>query len=149
MTGDVSTKAFLKDLVEARNAGRVEIEVDFNRVCEPSSPLPFESHKARIAYLYLAALAVLGAAARLGFGTSWTELFIGLAVFSLVYWVVVRRVLENRAKRKIVALLLGDEDAWEKIWRFGGVTVRLMGPEPQSWVAPKDRWKDAYERLRT
>jgi hypothetical protein len=148
MAGEVSTKTFLKDLSEARNAGRVQIDIDFNRVCDPGSPLPFESHKARISYLYLALLAGLSFAARTWLGASWTDLLWGLGIFSVVYWLAVRRILETWAKRKIIASLLDNDEAWEKIWRFGGITLHLVGPEPASWVAPKDRWKDAYERFR-
>jgi hypothetical protein len=148
MTGTLSTKTFLKDLSEARSAGRVQIDVDFNRVCDPRSPLPFESLKGRIVYLYLGFLVVIGAATRLGFGAGWTVVLEVLAGFSLVYWLAVRRALEAWAKRRIIAALLASEDAWEKIWRFGGITLRLVGPESATWVAPKDRWKDAYEHFR-
>jgi hypothetical protein len=148
MTGELSTKAFLKDLSEARTAGRVQIDVDFNRVCDPRCPLPFESFKGRIVYIYVGLVVAVAVASRLGFGASWTLVFEILAGFSLIYWLAIRRVLETWAKRKIIAQLLDSEDAWEKIWRFGGITLRLVGPESAMFVAPKDRWKDAYERLR-
>jgi hypothetical protein len=148
MTGEVDTATFLRDLVTARAAGRAEVEIDFNRVCHPNSPVPFGAHKARIAYFYVAAVVVAGVLARSAFEASWTATLLVVLAFSVIYWTGLKRLLELWAKRRIVALLLANEDAWEKIWRFGGVTLRITGSEAAMWVAPKGRWKDAHKRLR-
>lgn len=147
MTGSVDVKVFLERLAAARSAGRADVEIDFNRVTHPSSPLPFESLKGVIVYLYLAVVLAVALAGRWGFSANWTVILEVAVGASVVYWILAKRLLENWAKRKIVARLLADGEAWEKLWRFGGVTLRIDGPDVTTWVAPKDSWKDAAERL--
>ncbi|MSP49858.1 MAG: hypothetical protein EXQ95_11110 [Alphaproteobacteria bacterium] len=148
MSDDVGIKDFLTRLNQAESAGRAKVLVDFNKVTHISSPLPFESFKGQIAYIYLALVAALAIAARWVAGLTWTDTLIGLGGISVVYWVLGRMLLERRAKRQIVARLLSDGDAWEKLWRYGGITLRIEEPSGASaWVAPADRWKDAYRHL--
>jgi hypothetical protein len=139
---------FLERLKKARAEGRVEIEVDFTRVTHPSSPLPFESFKGKIAYIYLGLVVVLLAASRAVLHVSWRDTLIVIGVASLVYWILARRLLERWAKKKIVDQLLSDSEGWEKMWRFGGVTLTVQDPaEPLVWVAPKGDWKEASPKL--
>jgi hypothetical protein len=148
MTGSVDVKQFLEQLNRARAEGRAKVEIDFDRLTRPNCPLPFESFKGRIVYLYLALFAATIIAARWGLKAEWNTVLLTIAVVSAVYWLVGKRVLEKQAKSRIVGWLTSDGDSWEKIWRFGGVTLRIgTGGAEASWVAPKDSWKDAYERL--
>lgn len=147
MTGSIDSKVFLKRLARARDEGRAALDIDFDRVTHPHCPLPYESMKGRIVYIYLAAVAVGAFACRWGFGLTWTttgEILLGASV---VYWLLGKRVLEALATRSIINGLLNDGDAWEKLWRYGGLTVRVLGPDARAWVAPKDSWKDAYDHL--
>lgn len=145
---DVDAKAFLAQLNLAREAGQAKVEVDFDRLTHPSCPLPFEAFKGQIVYVYLGIALAIGAIARWGFQADVKTILIVLASVTVPYWIVGRRFLEAVAKRKILSRLTSDGDAWEKIWRFGGVTVTINTSDAQSvWTAPKDRWKDAYVLL--
>jgi hypothetical protein len=149
MTGTVDVKQFLEELNRARAEGRAKVEIDFNRVTLPTSPLPFESLKGRIVYIYLGLLATVIGGARLGLLASWKVVLIAAVVASIAYWAVGKRLLETRAAERIVGQLTADGDSWEKLWRFGGVTLRIADAGAEAaWIAPKDNWKDAYDRLR-
>jgi len=148
MTGSVDVKQFLEQLNRARAEGRAKIEIDFNRLTMPNCPLPYESHKGRIVYIYLALLALVIGGARWGLRLDWNTVLIAVAAVSAFYWIIGRRLLETTAVRAIIRQLTADGDAWEKIWRFGGVTLKVAANGAEAaWVAPKDSWKDAYERL--
>lgn len=148
MSGSGDVKAFLERLNRARADGLATVEIDFNRVTHPSSPLPFEAVKGRIAYLYIAIVAAVVIGLRWGFGVSWTIAFEAAAAVTVVYWLIGKRFLERRATGKIIGRLTSDGDAWEKIWRFGGISVRLSKDGvDEVWVAPKDSWKSAHDRL--
>jgi hypothetical protein len=148
MTGAVDVKRFLEQLNRARAEGRAEVEIDFHRVTHPNCPLPFESHKGRIVYIYLGLMAAVLIGARWAFAAPWSAAGIAALVVSVAYWLIGKRFLEKHAERKIVGHLTSDGDTWEKLWRFGGVTLRVAKDGAEAaWVAPKDSWKDAYERL--
>lgn len=148
MTGSGDVKVFLERLNRARADGQARVEIDFNRVTHPSSPLPYEAVKGRIAYLYIAIAAAVAIGARWGLGAGWTTVLEAVVVVSVLYWLIGKRFLERRATGKIIGQLTSDGDAWEKIWRFGGITLRISkdGAE-EVWVAPKDSWKSAHDRL--
>lgn len=148
MVDEVRVKDFLVLLTHAERAGKAKIIVDFDKVTHLNSPLPFESFKGQIAYIYLGLIAIYVIVSRWAFGVDWTNTFIGLGAVSLFYWAVVRGLLEKLAKRRIIARLLSDGDAWEKIWRFGGITVRVgEADDAAAWAAPTDSWKEAYRHL--
>ena len=149
MIGSVDVNQFLEQLNRARAEGRAKIEIDFNRLTLPNCPLPFEALKGRIVYIYLGLLAVLIGAGRWGLQIDWKTLLIAAAVVSGLYWVAAKPLLETNARNGIVRRLTADGDAWEKIWRFGGVRLKVVANGAEtSWIAPKDSWKDAYEILR-
>lgn len=148
MTGTVDVKAFLEQLNRARADGRAKVEIDFHRVTDPRCPLPFEAFKGRIAYLYLGIIIATLVAAKWAFQANWTDTLIAAAAVSLVYWIVGKRFLERWTTGKIVDKVTTDGDAWEKIWKWGGITLKVpKGETEAAWVAPKDRWRDAYESL--
>lgn len=148
MTGNTEVNLFLERLNRARADGSAQVEIDFNRVTHPSSPLPYEAVKGRIAYLYIALAAVVAFAARWGFGAGWITVLEIVAAVSLLYWLIGKRFLERRATGKIIGQLTTDGEAWEKIWRFGGITVRISkNGDEEIWVAPKDSWKSVHDRL--
>lgn len=148
VTQKFNVMEFLERLNKARMDGRAQIEVDFTRVTHPSSPLPFESFKGKIAYIYLALVVALLAASRAAFHVSWRDTLILIGVASLVYWILARRLLERWAKKKIVDQLLADSENWEKMWRYGGITLTVQdAAEPLVWVAPKGDWREASPKI--
>lgn len=148
MTGSGDVKLFLERLNQARADGRAEVEIDFNRVTHPNSPLPYEALKGRIVYLYVVLVVLIAVAARWGFGAGMTTILEVVGGFSVLYWLIGKRFLERRAIGQILGQLTSDGDAWEKIWRFGGITVRISKDgDEEIWVAPKDSWKSAHDRL--
>lgn len=149
MQQSVDTKTFLSWLSEAHRNGLVDIQIDFNRVTHPNSPLPFESFKGQITYLYVGLIAALLYGCRSLLTLGWTETFAMSVVISLLYWWIVRSALERWATRRILDRLLADDTAWEKLWRFGGVAIKGVSADAaQLWRAPADNWKDSYESLR-
>ena len=148
MTGNTEVDRFLEQLNRARADGRAKVEIDFNRVTHPSCPLPYEALKGRIAYLYIGMAAVLAVAVRWGFGAGWITVLEVVGVASILYWIIGKRFLERQAMGKILGQLTTDGEAWEKVWRFGGITVRISrNGDEETWVAPKDSWKSAHDRL--
>jgi len=151
VTRKFNVAEFLNLLSVARKEGRATLDVDFNKAAHPSSPLPFESFKGTIAYIYLALVALILVASRVFLAISWKDAGIIIGGVTLVYWLLGRRILEARAKRKIAEQLLSDSDAWEKMWRYGGVTLTVVDPAapeaPLVWVAPKGDWREALPKL--
>lgn len=139
---------FLERLRKARMDGRAKVDIDFAKMTHPSSPLPFESFKGKIAYIYLGIVIATLAVSRAIVHISWRDSLIIVGVFSLLYWIFVRRLLERRAREKIVDQLLSDSDGWEKMWRYGGITLTVLEPAgPSVWIAPKGDWKEASTKL--
>ncbi|MBM3546922.1 MAG: hypothetical protein FJX54_08210 [Alphaproteobacteria bacterium] len=148
MTGTVSVKQFLEQLNRAMAEGRAKIEIDFNRMSQANCPLGYQAFRGRIAYIYLGLMAAMIGGSRWAFKLEWSMVVAAAVAFSAVYWIFVKGRLEARAVRKIVSQITTDSDAWEKIWPFGGVTLKVTsGGAEAVWNAPKDRWKDAYEQL--
>lgn len=151
LTQKFSVAEFLNLLSVARNEGRARVDIDLNKAAHPSSPLPFESFKGAIAYVYIGVVFAVLIVSRVFLSVSWANAGIALAGISLVYWIVGRRLLEARARRKIADHLLSDSDAWEKMWRYGGVTLTIVDPAapqtPLVWISPKDDWREALAKL--
>jgi hypothetical protein len=148
MTGTVGVMRFLEQLNRARAEGRAVVEIDFRHVTHMNCPLGFEALKGRIAYIYLGLMVAVGVGMRWGLAAPWSTVGIAALVVSAVYWVVGKRFLEKRAERKIIRQLTSDGVSWEKLWRYGGVTLRIRKDgDEMTWVAPKASWIEAYEHL--
>ncbi|MBL8688734.1 MAG: hypothetical protein JNL04_06520 [Rhodospirillaceae bacterium] len=120
--------------------GRVDFSIDFKRLTHPNCPIPFHTQTTRIAYLYLV-LCCVGAGIKVWLGLPWIPVLAGLAVFTLVYWTLIRGRAERQIALKIQRELFADSASWDKVWRYGGMRLsRRDGDREIVAEAPKDPW---------
>jgi hypothetical protein len=132
------TKTAFAALEAALPAERIAFEVDLKRLCHPHCPVPFDYLKSRIAYGFLVACAVI-AAVILGLGLEKIVLWWTLGIWTVVFWIGIRPILEKGIRRRIVGVLMEEPEQLEKIWRYGGVA--LVAPDGARAIAPQDDWR--------
>ena len=132
------TEAALAALEAALPAQRVGFELDIDRLCHPNCPLPLDYLKSRVAYAYLAITVVAGA---VGAWLAIESKFLwgSLAVWTAIYWLGLRRLIERKIHKRIVTYIMEDPERLPKLWKYGGVV--LTRPDGSRATAPKDDWR--------
>jgi hypothetical protein len=137
-TQDTEEAAF-SALEQALQTQDVAFELDLQRLCHPSCPLPFDHLKTRIAYGYLVLAIALGVGlwmARIDQVVLWSV----LAAFTLVFWVAIPPVAERRFIRgSIVSYVMEEPERLAKLWRYGGLS--LIAADGRRVTAPKEDWR--------
>ncbi len=123
--------------------GRVEINLDNQRLTHIDSPVSFEAWGNQWVYpLLIVTCAVwwwLGWKA----GT-------GAAVVSvLLYLTIGKTFLHRRIDKRVREQVLEDVVRWRKLWNFGGVSLRVVSGDSgsETCVSPKDNWMEFVRRL--
>ncbi|HUK59740.1 MAG TPA: hypothetical protein VLV50_10960 [Stellaceae bacterium] len=124
--------ALFRALAERMRTGDVTLRYDFKRLRHMDSPVAVEAEATRWAYATIAALL-----AALWFGGWLVGLGVALAV-AILYYAVGTRMIERNIRRRIDEHSLGGLDDWQKLWRFGGVT--LVARDGTTCAAPDGNW---------
>jgi hypothetical protein len=127
-----SADELFRALARHVKAGELELRYDFKRLRHGDCPVAVEADSARWAYATIAAM-VLG----LWRGGWWFALA-AAGIGSLLYYGVGMRLVERNIRRRIAERSLGSLDEWQKLWRFGGIT--LVAKDGAACVAPDGNW---------
>lgn len=113
-------------------SGELAVACDFARLRHMDSPVGSEAETTRWAYA-----AVSLALVALWRGGWWAALA-AAAVGTVLYFTAGLAHARRNIRRRIDARALESLDEWQKLWRFGGVTLRTKGGEVCE--APKGNW---------
>jgi len=121
----------LRLLVEA---GKVGIEIDMKRHEHIDSPVIVEADSNRWVYgaLLLCAPAFWQGGPLIGFGAA--------GVCLVLYLIFGRSGIRRKLTRRVHEVALFDIDAWRRLWKFGGITLRASNG--QSCAAPGQSWME-------
>jgi hypothetical protein len=130
-----------RTLVQLHDQGKVSLHLDFGRLNHMDSPVGVEADSNIWAYGGVA-LALL--AFWLG-GTYWA---LGVAAAGIaIYYTIGRAYVRKRLGRRIEERAFRDIDLWQKLWRWGGVSL-VPDSGGEACVAPKGNWLALVRGLR-
>jgi hypothetical protein len=127
-----SAAELFRALVRHVKAGELELRCDFKRLRHMDCPVAVEAEGTRWAYVTIAAM-LLG----LWRGGWWFALA-AAGIGSVLYYTIGARLIERNIRRRIDERSLGSLDDWQKLWRFGGVTLATR--EGEACDAPDGNW---------
>jgi hypothetical protein len=132
MEGIAETPAdLLKQLRRLHDEGRVSLALDFGRLAHMDSPVGVEADSNIWAYGVVAVtLAALWFA---GWKIALAAAFLGAAA----YFTLGKHYVRRRILRRVRTQALADSTLWQKLWRFGGVTLAAGAAQAS---APRDDW---------
>jgi hypothetical protein len=125
-------KDYLVALRQAVDDGRVQIEMIFSKLDHIDSPVFVQAEKVWWVYA-----AMFGGIA-LGWFVEWhAGVAFAVAVFAL-YFLVGRRIILGRIRKRLRSLIMEDVVLWRKQWRLKGVILvagdaRCESPDG-SWI---------------
>ena len=120
-------------------AGELSLRYDFKRLRHMDSPVAVEAESTRWAYATIVAIL-----ASLWLGGWWLALGVA-GIVSTLYYVVGLRLIERNIRRRIDERSLGSLDDWQKLWRFGGVTLATR--DDKICEAPDGNWMALVREL--
>ncbi|MDR3733943.1 MAG: tetratricopeptide repeat protein [Acidobacteriaceae bacterium] len=125
-----------RGLCQAIQNGQIRIEIDLKRINHLDCPVAGDAFSTQFLY------AVLIVAGLVAWFLSWPA-GIGVLVASvLAYWTRLRRVINRRTKRYVLKQIAQDGALWDRLWRFGGVSLSCPGKEHSARCdAPADDWR--------
>jgi hypothetical protein len=130
-----------RTLVRLRDQGRVSLRLDFKRLDQMDSPVGVEADSNIWIYsgLVLTLLAFwLG-------GAYWA---LGVAAAGIAaYYTLGRAYVRKRLGKRIEDRALKSLDLWQKLWRWGGVSL-VPDSGGEACVAPKGNWLALVRSLR-
>lgn len=121
-------------------AGDLVLRCDFKRLRHMDLPVASEAESTRWAYAALAASLLM--LWRFGWGPALVTLAAGAALYYTAGSAHVRRNI----RRRIDARSLTSLDDWQRLWRFGGVTLVPKSGAPCE--APHGNWMALVRELR-
>jgi hypothetical protein len=133
-------RALLKQLARACRGGTVAIEADPKRLRHIHSPVLSQAEGNQWLFSFLAV------AAALWWSLDWRWAVAAGAVWLAAYLTAGRRTLGRRLMMRIDRRL-DDPAAWNKLWSFGGVTLRDEASGTRC-AAPDEDWR-GFARLLT
>jgi hypothetical protein len=126
-------RALLKRLARACRSGAVAIEADPKRLRHIHSPVLSQADGNQWLFSFLAV------AAALWWALDWRWAAAAGAVWLAAYLMVGRRALGRRLMMRIDRRL-DDPSGWNKLWSFGGVTLRDEASGTRC-AAPEEDWR--------
>jgi hypothetical protein len=126
-------RALLKRLARACRSGAVAIEADPKRLRHIHSPVLSQADGNQWLFSFLAV------AAALWWALDWRLAAAAGAVWLAAYLTVGRRALGRRLMMRIDRRL-DDPAGWNKLWSFGGVTLRDEASGTRC-AAPEEDWR--------
>jgi len=128
-------------LLRLREQGKVTLLLDFNRLNHMDSPVGVEADSNIWVY---GGVAVSLLALWLG-GAYWA---LGVAAAGIAaYYTAGRAYVRRRLGRRIEERAFGDLELWQKLWRWGGVSL-VAAPGGETCDAPKGSWIALVRSLR-
>jgi hypothetical protein len=135
-----SPTELFRALVRLHAEGKIALELDFKRLHHMDCPVAVEADSNLLAYGIVAAS--LFALWRGGWWVALAVAALGVALYFSVGQAYVRR----RIRRRIAERALNDRDLWQKLWRFGGVT--LVPQAGGACAAPQGNWMALVRSVR-
>jgi hypothetical protein len=133
----------LRDLHRFYTDGKLEIKLDYGRLKHMDSPVGVEADSNIWAY---AVIVVMLAAAYVG---GWLA---GVGVFvagTAAYFTIGRHYVHRRMEKRIEEKALTDATVWQKLWRFGGLTLAAFdATAAEPCAAPDGNWLAFVRQMR-
>ena len=111
--------------------GRVELRLEFKRLNHMDSPVGSEADSNIFAY------AVLAVALFMIWWRGWIAAGITALVGIVFYYSIGLAYVRKRVRRRVEQRALGELDVWQRLWRFGGVSLIAGG---ETCTAPQGNW---------
>lgn len=99
--------------------GSVAVDLDCKRLLHTDSPIALQADHNR--WLYGVALAAVA----VGFGWDWTRGLVALVIGVVFYAGIGRPWIYRRMRARFYNTTLFDLDAFKRLWRLRGVTLRI------------------------
>lgn len=133
----------LRDLCRLYTEGKLEISLDYGRLKHMDSPVGVEADSNIWAY---GVIVVTLAAAWLGGWLAGGGVFLAGVV---AYFTIGRHYVHRRMEKRIEETALTDANVWQKLWRFGGLTLVAFEPGvAEPCAAPNGNWLAFVRQLR-
>lgn len=133
----------LRDLCRLYTDGKLEIRLDYGRLKHMDSPVGVEADSNIWAYGVIVLMLAGG-----WFG----GLIAGAAIFvlgTLAYFTIGRHYVHRRMEKRLETTALTDIGVWQKLWRFGGITLVAFQPDvAEPCAAPDGNWLAFVRALR-
>ncbi len=133
------------DLLRALNGfcldGTIALRLDFRRLNQMDSPVAVEADSNIWIYGLLALVGVVY------YFVGWQA---SLGVFiagTVAYFTIGRRYVHQRVEKRVRETALTDTTVWQKLWRFGGVT--LVTKTRADCAAPGGNWIGLVRTVRS
>jgi|GEM_PF-4863079 len=127
-------RALLGVLAASLQAGQIRLVLDVKKLDHPDSPVSRQTDSNQVlavavafvlALLFLAPLPVAGAAT---------------LVVVLAYMRLMPKYLETKLRNRIASDALASPDAWEKLWRYGGLGLEASDGSAKA-LSPAENWR--------
>ena len=122
--------------------GVVKLGLNFKRLGEMDSPVGAESDSMRWV------LATLAASMIAFFIGRWAATAIVFVSACALYATVGRRWVRRRIVQRVEETALNNMAVWQKLWRFGGITLTAKRDDLPACVAPAGNWAVLVRSLR-
>jgi hypothetical protein len=111
--------------------GRLKITLEFKRLNHMDSPVASEADSNIFAY------GVLALALFMVWWRGWLAAGIVALVGTIVYYSIGLTYTRRRLRRRVQERALSDLEVWQKLWRFGGVSLHAGS---DTCAAPQGNW---------
>ncbi len=141
---EASAADLFRELRRLVASGTLRLELDLARLDHIDSPVAVEADSNIWVYgLLVICVAVFWQAGPV-------PGVVAIAVSLVLYFTLGRRYVRRRLRRRVHERALGDGEIWQRLWRFGGIT--LVADEAgtggtQRCVAPQGNWMALVRRL--
>jgi hypothetical protein len=137
-----TAEGLLGDLRRLYAAGAIELRLDYKRLAHIDSPVSAESDS--MIWIY-GMIAVTAAAYPLG---HFIASIIAFAVALTAYITIGRAKVRRRIAERVKENALSQIALWQKLWRFGGITLVARGKDLPECTAPQGNWALLVRNLR-
>jgi hypothetical protein len=124
-------KDYLAALDQALEDGRLQIELTFSKLDHMDSPVFVQAEKVWWVYV-----ALFGGVA-LGWFVEWHAGVAFAAAVFVLYYVVGRRIILGRMRKRLHSLIMKDVVLWRRQWRLKGLVLVAGGARCES---PDGSW---------
>jgi len=137
-----TAESLLGELHRLCAAGAIELRLDYKRLAHIDSPVSAESDS--MIWIY-GTIAVAAAAYPLG---HWVGSLVAVALALAAYATIGRARVRRRIAERVKDGALTQIALWQKLWRFGGITLIAAGKDLPECAAPQGNWALLVRSLR-
>ena len=137
-----TAEGLLGDLRQLYATGAIELRLDYKRLAHIDSPVSAESDS--MIWIY-GMIAVAAAAYPLG---HFIGSIIAFAAALAAYLVIGRAKVRRRIAARVKENALNQITLWQKLWRFGGITLIARDKSLPECAAPQGNWALLVRNLR-